>query len=116
LRLLSNLVGRTVEDGAAWFRVIDWIMALPADLNDRVHLDLTARRKEGAVAFVSYWEQKGIEKGEVIGQIRHSQKMLKIAQTPISELAARPREELTTLLAELEARFLPNTNGSAPAP
>jgi hypothetical protein len=138
LRLLSNVVSRTVEDGANWFRVIDWIMALPTDLNDRVHL--AARRKEDAMAFVSYWEQKGIEqgmkkgleqgiqqgiqqgtqqgieKGEVIGQIRHCQKILKITQTPPSELAARPLEELSSLLTELEARLLPGPNGSHPSP
>lgn len=122
-RLLSNVVGRTVEDGPAWFKAIDWIMALPAGLNDRVHLDL-ARRKESSVAFVTYWEQKGIEKGieqgmekgQVIGQIHAYQKMLKITRTPPEELAARPLDELTTLLTELEARPLPGTNGSHPTP
>jgi hypothetical protein len=58
------------------------------------------------------WEDRGIEKGlakgEVVGQIRLCQEMLKQPVTATKELSALPEQDLDNLLAQLRKRLLPN--------
>jgi predicted transposase/invertase (TIGR01784 family) len=53
-------------------------------------------------------EERGIEKGVLLGQIRVYQELLKQAQTPEAELTALSREALLALHAQLREQLLRN--------
>ncbi len=123
MRILSNLQARKMDatDGLRWYQLIDWLMKLPAELNEAVY----QQQREKGMKYISYAEQKGIEqgiekgrekgreegiekgieKGRLLGQIRLCQELLKQATTPEAELLAMPQEELSALLARLREQL-----------
>jgi hypothetical protein len=91
-------------------------MKLPAELNEQVYETLVRQHTEEPMKYVSFAEQKGIEKGreegiakgELLGQIRLCQELLKQPPTPQAELLALTPENLSALLAQLRQQLLPN--------
>jgi hypothetical protein len=69
LRLLSNLQRRKMDeaDGREWYRLMDWLMKLPPEMNQQVHQELSRQHTEEPMKYVSFAEQQGIEKGEMQG-------------------------------------------------
>jgi hypothetical protein len=65
-------------------------------------------KKEKAMKHVSYAEQKGMEKGELLGQVRLCQELLKQNPTPKEDLLAMKQEEREALLARLREQLPPN--------
>src|SRR5262249_44650612 len=65
LRLLSNLQRRKLDeaDGREWYRLIDWLMKLPEEMNQQVHQELYRQHVEEPMKYVSFAERQGIEKG-----------------------------------------------------
>jgi hypothetical protein len=110
LRLLSNLQRRKMDeaDGREWYRLIDWLMVLPKEMNQQVHQELYRQHAEEPMKYVSFAEREGIEKGMVMGQVRMCQEILKQEQTPEVELARMSQEELAALLAQLRKQVMPN--------
>jgi hypothetical protein len=110
LRVLSSLQMRKLEpaEGREWYRLIDWLMKLPAELNEQVYETLVRQHTEEPMKYVSFAEQKGIEKGELLGQIRLCQELLKQPPTPQAELLALTPETLSALLGQLRQQLLPN--------
>jgi predicted transposase/invertase (TIGR01784 family) len=53
-------------------------------------------------------EDRGIEKGAAIGEIRLCQRLLKLPQTPKEQLAAMSAEDLAALLERLSAQLPSN--------
>ena len=53
-------------------------------------------------------EERGIEKGEMAGQVRLLQEMLNLPQTPTKDLAAMPPQDLAALLSQLRKQLRPN--------
>jgi hypothetical protein len=51
--------------------------------------------------------QEGLSKGELIGEIRAMQKVLKRPVTPFPVLARKGQKTLKAMLAELEAELMP---------
>lgn len=49
------------------FAVLDWMMRLPATLQQRLWQDMDAMDEEKRMAYVTTWEQRGIEKGREQG-------------------------------------------------
>ena len=49
------------------FAVLDWMMRLPATLQQRLWQDVDAMDEEKRMAYVTTWEQRGIEKGREQG-------------------------------------------------
>jgi hypothetical protein len=78
LRLLSNLQRRKMDeaDGREWYRLIDWIMKLPEDMNRQVHAELYRKHTEEPMKYVSFAERQGIEKGIEKGIERGARKAL----------------------------------------
>ena len=54
------------------------------------------------------WEDKGIEKGRLVGKIQAYQEMLKHQPTPEAELRARSDQELNNLLTQLRNQLMSN--------
>lgn len=50
--------------------------------------------------------KQGLNKGEVIGEIRATQKFLKRPVTPLAQLARKSLKTLKTMLRELEKEFV----------
>jgi hypothetical protein len=67
LRLLSNLQRRTMDeaDGREWYRLIDWLMKLPEEMDRQVHQELYRQHTEEPMKYVSFAERSGIEQGEI---------------------------------------------------
>jgi hypothetical protein len=116
IRILSNLQTRKLEkaDGQTWYRLIDWLMNLPAEMNRTVVTTVFQQQTEEGMKYVSFAEQMGIEKGietgELLGQIRLCQELLKQEPTPQAELRAMSPDELAALLARLREQLLPSGN------
>jgi predicted transposase/invertase (TIGR01784 family) len=53
-------------------------------------------------------EERGMEKGALMGQVRLCQELLKQSPTPQPELSALPEEKLAALLAELRKQLMSN--------
>jgi hypothetical protein len=66
LRLLGNLQQRKMDaaDGREWYRLIDFLMKLPEEMNQQVHQELYRQHAEEPMKYVSFAERQGIEKGE----------------------------------------------------
>jgi hypothetical protein len=99
-------------DGREWYRLIDYLMRLPEEMNKQVHEQLFRQHTEEPMKYVSFAErqgiEKGFEKGEVIGRIHMCQEMLKQPETPKEELSALSQEDLSALLAQLRKQFMLN--------
>jgi hypothetical protein len=65
LRLLANLAGRQLTDLEAglWYRLIDWLLPLPAERDRQVWEQIFQRRKEPEMTFITFAERYGMEKG-----------------------------------------------------
>lgn len=102
LRLLRNLVDRrlTAVELSRWARLIDWIMRLPADRNAVVWTELRQGR-EDVMAFMSYPEQigheKGLREGRIEGRIEGERNLLR------SVLKAKFGPEAETFNPQIEA-------------
>ena len=79
VRLLSNLQRRKLDeaDGREWYRLIDWLMKLPEEMNRQVHEDLFRQHAEEPMKYVSYAERLGIEKGIEQGEVLRARKSLR---------------------------------------
>ncbi len=65
VRLLSNLQSRKLAniDGREWYRLIDWIMTLPEEMNREVHEQVYRQHTEDPMKYVSYAERTGAVRG-----------------------------------------------------
>jgi hypothetical protein len=65
IRLLSNLQCRKLAniDGREWYRLIDWIMTLPEEMNRQVHEQVYRKHMEDPMKYVSFAEREGTRKG-----------------------------------------------------
>src|SRR5262249_25693961 len=125
VRILNNLQSRKLDqsDGQEWYRLIDFIMTLPEEMNKQVHEEVYRQHTEDPMKYVSFAEregiakglekgrEEGIEQGELMGQVRLCQELLKQQPTPKAELLALSQEDLAALLALLRHQLLPNGNG-----
>lgn len=91
------------------FAVLDWMMSLPAALQQRLWQDVDEMDQEKRMAYVTTWEQRGIEKGmekgleqgQLLGQAALLERQLTRRFGPLpdelrSRLAAGSREQLQT--------------------
>jgi hypothetical protein len=64
-RILANLMRRDIlqADFQRWYRLIDWILKLPADANRAVWLRLQELKESKTVSHVTFAEIYGREKG-----------------------------------------------------
>lgn len=65
LQLLRRLRERRTspDDLRHWYRYLDWLLDLPREYNDPLWAEFLGDEKEGAMPFVTYAEQVGMEKG-----------------------------------------------------
>lgn len=112
VRLLCNLQGRKVDeaDGREWYRLIDYLMKLPEDMDREVHAEVLQQHTGDVMKYVSFAERQGIEKGiaqgEVIGRIHLCQELLKQPLTPVEELRELSLEELALQAEQLKGQLL----------
>jgi hypothetical protein len=93
------------------FAVLDWMMSLPTTLQQRLWQDVDEMDQEKRMAYVTTWEQRGIEKGlekgremgleqgQILGQAALLERLLTRRFGPLPEefrasLAAGSREQL----------------------
>ena len=68
-------------------------------------LDETVAGKELIQIGKSQGREEGLEKGKLIGQIHMTQNLLKQERTPEEELIRKRKEELQSLLQQLQSQF-----------
>jgi hypothetical protein len=123
LELTKNLYrqGLKKQDIINLYRFIDWLMALPAKLEETYHKELvkfeeaqkmqyitTAERigrKEGVKEGVKKGVKKGRKEGVLIGEILMAQRILRQPVYSQAELETKSLKELKKILAETEARL-----------
>lgn len=66
------------------FRVIDWMMDLPHDIALQFENELLLFEREKQMPYVTSIEQHGMEKGELIGQIRLYQQLLGVTSRGVA--------------------------------
>jgi hypothetical protein len=110
-RLMRNIVQREldVDDRREWLRLIDWLMELPQERNQRVWDSVRQfmREKENVMPFLSNFEQRELEaknQGQKIGLLEAIQTSLSL-RLPKQEKALMERAEQVTDL-ELLRRVL----------
>lgn len=98
LRLIENLHARKMdeEDLRQWYRYLDWLLALPEELEAQLWDEITRREKEGKMTFVTYGERVGIQKGMEKGMEKGRQEGA--ADTIEAVLAARFGDEGRALM------------------
>jgi hypothetical protein len=112
LRLLRPMYARGLssEDVRALFRVIDWMMDLPANIAIVFDSELQKIEQEYHMPYVTSIERRalqqgieqGIEQGVVAGQIQLLQRLLARPESALVELLKQPLETLRMELASLQ--------------
>jgi hypothetical protein len=69
LRVVKGLYERnwSEQDVGQLFRLIDWMMDLPEELEEQFHQDMSQFEEEQTMPFVTYAERRGIKRGEIKG-------------------------------------------------
>jgi len=107
LRLLKPLYRRgmsreTIRD---LFRVIDWMMDLPRDIALQFENELLLFEQEKHMPYVTSIERHGMEKGELMGQIRLYQQLLGQPEQPRDQVVSQTMEALQSQLSQLQQSF-----------
>jgi hypothetical protein len=111
LRLLKPLYRRgmsrdTIRD---LFRLIDWMMDLPTDIALQFENELLLFEREKHMPYVTSIErhgiEKGIERGELVGQIRLYQRLSGQQEQPREQLISQTVEALQSQLIQLQQSF-----------
>ena len=111
LRLLKPLYrqGMSRETIRDLFRVIDWMMDLPHDIALQFENELLLFEREKQMPYVTSIEQhgmeKGMEKGELIGQIRLYQQLLGQPEQRRDQFLSQTIEALQSQLSQLQQSF-----------
>jgi hypothetical protein len=103
MRLVRHLYGRGYqrEDVLELFRFIDWVMALPADLEKHFRDELTRFEAETHMPYITSIERMGIEKGIHQGETLVLRRQLTRRFGPLPAWVEQRLEEAS--LAQLEA-------------
>lgn len=111
MRLLRPLYQRgfTAEDVRKLFRVLDWMMKLPEDIELEFRQQLEQYEQEHTVPYITSIErmakQEGREEGILIGEIRLLQRFLSVAVESEESLLELSKEDLARKRDELQERF-----------
>ena len=128
VRIVRGLYERgwTAERVRQLFRVIDWIIDLPLELQKEFRMNLNAIEKEKRMPYVTSIErlareegieagiieqgieqgiEKGIEKGVILGQIQLLAQLLNAEVLSLPGLQDNTLAELEALLGELNRKF-----------
>ncbi|MEZ6111259.1 MAG: hypothetical protein R3C99_09625 [Pirellulaceae bacterium] len=87
------------------FRLIDWMMSLPPDLDIRFAIEFEDFERKHGMTYVTSFERLGLEKGLVAGKIQMLQSMLGDSESSENELFEMTREQLERQLRELQQRL-----------
>ncbi len=111
LRILRALYARGMDPQGLrqLFRVIDWLMELPLQLEIQFRSQIDNLESEQNMPYITSVErlarkegrEEGREEGVLVGQILFAQKMLRCQQSDRAELLALPIVELQQVLAQL---------------
>jgi len=68
-RLVKGLYlrGWSADDVRELFRLVDWLMELPPDLEKQLRRDLSAIEEDSRMPYVTSWERMGAERGRAEG-------------------------------------------------
>ena len=115
LRLLRPLYerGLTAEEVRKLFRVLDWMIQLPDDIQLEFRHQLERYEQERRMPYITSIEKMAIEKGReegreegmLVGKIQMLQRILLVPVESEAALLAQATEQLTVKLAELQRRF-----------
>jgi hypothetical protein len=111
LRLLRPLYERgfSAEDVRKLFRVLDWMMRLPEDLEIEFRDRLERYEQENSMPYITSIErmakQEGREEGLLAGKIQMLQRVLAIGVESEESLLQQTVEQLTKKLHDLQQRF-----------
>lgn len=111
LRLLRPLYqrGLSAEEVRKLFRVLDWMVQLPADIQLEFRQQLEQFEQEQRMPYITSIEQMAIEKGReeglLVGKVQMLQRILAEHVESNEELLAQTTEQLASKLAALEERF-----------
>lgn len=119
LRIMRALYERGVagDDVRQLFRVIDWLMELPPQLELEFRMEIDKIESEHNMPYITSVErlariegreegrvegrEEGEEKGVLVGQILFAERVLRHRQSDRSELLTRPIAELQQMLSQL---------------
>lgn len=104
LRLVKSLYERGLsrKDIVELFRLIDWLMALPAPEERRLWTELETLEKEKVMPYITSVERFGIEKGREQGRAEERQEsILRILEVRFVEVPAELKEQVRAI-ANLE--------------
>src|SRR5205809_642811 len=85
VRLIRNLYERGLgrEDVRALFRIIDWLMELPKEIEDEIWQEVQAIEQEKQMPFMTKreqrWLEEGIEKGKEKGRAEGLEEGIELA-------------------------------------
>jgi hypothetical protein len=114
LQLLKPLYqrGMSREIVRDLFKMIDWMMDLPTDIALQFENELLLFEQEKQMPYVTSIERhgikKGLEQGELIGQIRLYQKLLSQPEQSSEQLQSQTLEALQSQLIQLQQIFQSN--------
>ena len=111
VRIVRGLYERgwTADRVRQVFRVIDWIIDLPVELQKEFRMNLNAIEKEKSMPYVTSVErlarEEGKQEGVVLGQIQLLSQLLGADVPSLSKLQDKSLSELETLLNDLNRKF-----------
>ncbi len=89
-------------------RALEILSMFTKDENEREIYELRLKYQRDHDSLLHDAVDRGVEKGELMGQVRLCQKLLKQPPTAREELSVLPIENLTALLDQLQQQLLPN--------
>ncbi len=107
LRLLRPLYARglTAEEVRKLFRVLDWMMQLPRDIELEFRQQLEQWEQENHMPYITSIERLASEKGLIAGKIQMLQRFLSDVVESSESLLSQSTEELDDKLETLQQRF-----------
>lgn len=110
-RLLRDLIDRGMDKPRIrrLFRLIEWLMAVPKELNLQLNRELGAYAMQNKKPFVTPMEELWLEerelKGRCLGRIHQAERFLSKMMTPADNLIALDVPELEAMADQLEAEM-----------
>jgi hypothetical protein len=110
-RLIKNLYDRGLdgEQVRLLFKFIDWIVDLPAELEEALSVELDAYEKERQMPYVSpmerIWEARGLAKGKIEGKIEALLQLLAVRFETVIPAELEQTIRATSDVAQLDTWF-----------
>ncbi|MCP4352738.1 MAG: hypothetical protein GY795_45360 [Desulfobacterales bacterium] len=97
--------GFSESDVRNLFDFIDWLLALPEELENSFYHEIIEFEEKQKMRFINIAERTGMKKGKLIGEILMAQRLNKWDNYSFDDLEKKDMDELKSIFAEIENKL-----------